>query len=92
MSMPTCPSCIYASGVCKKTGVTIWRGTGCTYHIPKPQTKADEIRAMTDEELAMLFADNNCGYCRIHDYCFSRGCQINCEDIWLDWLRQEAKP
>ena len=55
-----------------------------------PQTHADQIRAMTGEELADLFADNDCGYCRIHDLCFAKGCQIDCEDMWLDWLRQEA--
>ena len=56
----------------------------------KPQTNADRIRAMSDEELAELFADNNCGYCRIHDFCFAKGCAINCEDMWLDWLREEC--
>jgi hypothetical protein len=53
-------------------------------------TKADSIRAMSDEELAELFANENCGYCRIHDFCFDKGCAINCKDVWLDWLRQEA--
>ena len=55
-----------------------------------PRTNADRIRAMADEELADLFADNDCGYCRIHDLCFAKGCQIDCEDMWLDWLRQEV--
>ena len=54
-------------------------------------TNADRIRSMSDEELAELFADNDCGYCRIHDFCFAKGCQINCEDVWLDWLKQEVK-
>ena len=54
-------------------------------------SNADRIRAMTDEELAELFANNDCGYCRIHDFCFSKGSQINCEDVWLDWLREEAR-
>lgn len=58
---------------------------------PKPITNADRIRYMTDEELARLFADGNCGYCRIHDFCFSKGCAINCEEVWLDWLRNEVK-
>ena len=57
---------------------------------PKPITNADRIRAMTDEELAELFANDNCGYCRIHDFCFDKGCAINCEDVWLDWLKQEV--
>ncbi len=54
-------------------------------------TRADRIRAMTDEELVELFANGDCGYCRIHDFCFDKGCAINCEDVWLDWLRQEGE-
>lgn len=54
-------------------------------------TNADRIRNMSDEELVELFANDNCGYCRIHDFCFDKGCAINCEDVWLDWLRQEAQ-
>ncbi len=54
-------------------------------------TNADRIRAMSDEKLVALFANNDCGYCRIHDFCFAKGSQINCEDAWLDWLKQEAE-
>jgi hypothetical protein len=57
----------------------------------KPQTNADAIRSMTDEELVEIFANNECGYCRIHDFCFAKGLAIDCEDAWLDWLKQEAK-
>lgn len=56
----------------------------------KPITNADRIRAMADEELVEIFAKNDCGYCRIHDFCFAKGSAINCEDVWLDWLKQEA--
>ena len=58
--------------------------------ISEPLTNADGIRSMSDEELAELFANDNCGYCRIHDFCFAKGCAINCEEAWLDWLKQEA--
>jgi len=61
-----------------------------TDSISEPKTNADRIRSMSDEELARLFADGNCGYCRIHDFCFAKGCQIDCEDVWLDWLKQEV--
>lgn len=44
---------------------------------PKPQTNADRIRQMTDEELA--------DYLRWHNDLYSR----NGMD-WLDWLRKEA--
>ena len=54
-------------------------------------TNADRLRSMSEEELARLFADGNCGYCRIHDFCFAKGCQIDCEDVWLDWLKQECE-
>lgn len=60
-------------------------------NISEPQTNADKIRTMSDKELAELFSNDNCGYCRIHDFCFAKGCQANCEDIWLDWLKEEAK-
>lgn len=63
----------------------------CISFKPAKITNADCIRSMADEELARLFADENCGYCRIHDFCFAKGCQIDCEDMWLDWLKEEAK-
>lgn len=53
------------------------------------KTNADRIRAMTDEELAEMMAHWNCGYCKIHDYCFSQK-GIECDEAWLDWLRKEA--
>ena len=59
---------------------------------PKPQTNADRIRAMTDEELAKTFADYVYCHCCPIPYCKVRftmerlGCQAN----WIDWLRQEA--
>lgn len=58
--------------------------------IDNVKTYADCVRSMTDEELAELFSNGNCGYCHIHDFCFAKGCQVNCEDVWLDWLKQEA--
>lgn len=61
------------------------------------QTNADRIRAMTDEELATLIADNiDCNICKeMHDTKYER-CPGNineekgCCAIWLDWLKQEA--
>ncbi len=57
----------------------------------KPMTNGDKLRAMSDEELVEIFANNDCGYCRIHDFCFAKGSAINCEDVWLDWLKQEEQ-
>lgn len=51
-------------------------------------TNADRIRAMTDDELVELFADSDCGYCRIHDFCVAQENGRNCEASWLAWLRQ----
>ena len=47
-----------------------------TCYESKPQTNADKIRAMTDEELADWLVMNGNG----EDY-----------KTWLDWLKQEAK-
>ena len=54
-------------------------------------TKADRIRAMSDEELAGYLYIRSCAYCPMdecegrmfvkHDACYKR---------WLDWLKQEA--
>ena len=52
-------------------------------------TNADRIRAMTDEEMAELFARvTDCGECP-HDRW--PGCSVNeesCVKRWLEWLRQ----
>lgn len=55
----------------------------------KPLTNADRIRAMTDEELAMLLnptcptgeCPDNLPWDQAHD----------CYKCWLDWLKQEVK-
>lgn len=82
MSLPTCPTCVYAKGICKKTGVEIRTTTGCTYHTPKPQTNADRIRNMTDEELADWFSS-------IAEEAVRSGGEIK-SSCWLDWLKQEV--
>ena len=54
-----------------------------------PQTNADRIRAMSDEELAAWLS------CRITT-CppgvtpSPTGCDDVCDECWLDWLRAEA--
>lgn len=45
----------------------------------KPQTNADRIRNMSDEELARF----------IHDQIIDRNIGVSLND-WLDWLREEA--
>lgn len=58
----------------------------------EPQTNADRIRSMTDEELAKWMASNtDCYYCKVRR---DGGCDnftaTPCGSVWLKWLRQEA--
>ena len=56
--------------------------------IVKPQTNADRIRSMTDEELAQYMGDvQTWGGCPNYG---ARNCTENCADCWLDWLKQEV--
>ena len=54
-----------------------------------PQTNADRIRAMSDEELEVFLcgiaATNCCGGCMVQEYCYAEH-----NGFW-DWLRQPAK-
>lgn len=60
----------------------------CENYKPKPQTNADRIRAMTDEELAEFIGDD-----AMHDIC-PNDCQDDldrpCKVCALGWLKQEA--
>ena len=61
----------------------------CSFNTREVKTNADRIRAMSDEELVEIMAHGNCGYCKIHDYCFSQK-GVDCDEAWLDWLRKNA--
>ena len=55
-----------------------------------PQTNADRIRAMTDEEMADFLGNIDCGF----DGCFfpkNRCGKGLCSQCWLNWLKQEVK-
>ena len=55
----------------------------------KPQTNADRIRAMTDEELAHLLHDHSCSLCPLNYKCDGRvevG-RKKCKEYWLRWLK-----
>jgi len=60
--------------------------------IAKPRTNGDNLRAMSDEELAQWLCD--VGECdrrcpaKIGDCIFSDSA---CIGAWLDWLKEEAK-
>lgn len=71
----------------------------CRAFIPLP-TRADQLRAMSDEELvALLERAYDCDNClaRIHEcseevpYDYRDEIDRWCHDRWLDWLKQEAK-
>ena len=59
-----------------------------------PRTKADRIRAMSDEELAELIGDNiDCCICKKEIFQTTE-CpgsiligEKNCYEVWLDWLK-----
>jgi len=59
----------------------------------KPQTNADRIRAMTDEELATFLAHlTDCMWCPCrdpHDQCDT--VDGSCKKQWLDWLKAEGR-
>ena len=67
-------------------------GVSCKITMEKPQTNADRIRAMSDEELAELLADETY---RIAKPCFDAfGLGLEKQAIYvkrLDWLQQPAK-
>ena len=78
------------SGYCGSTGGY----AACQYRLIHfrdnlKQTNGDKYRAMTDEELAYSFAiSTSCHRCPVQD---CGGGQLNCVDIWLDWLKQEVQ-
>lgn len=61
----------------------------------EPQTNADSIRAMSDEELAEWMATKtSCMRCPVdldacHNFEFSG--EMSCEEILLDWLKKEVE-
>ena len=58
----------------------------------KPITNADRIRAMIDEELAELFAENSCppgNICPPGSYTHADD-NIKCPACWLDWLKKDT--
>jgi len=81
----TCKDCVYAAQPtttmrCKNHGIFIGsNAVVCNEFKGKPQTNADRIRAMTNEELAEYLSGDE-AYERTH---WSMR-------HWLDWLKQEA--
>ena len=91
----TCQNCsgckhLNERGYCEFTACIIPCSVRATIPEVKPQTNADRIRSMTDEEMAEWMAK----YCeRKTVFCPNFGahdCQESCEQCWLDWLRTEV--
>ena len=62
----------------------------CPLYNAKPQTNADRIRAMSDEELAKFIPDwsyTNACKCDEQPYV---DCNNECEKCVLEWLKQPA--
>lgn len=54
-----------------------------------PQTRADKIRAMSDEELSKVIREPFCDK-RTHEECTISYCGV-CDQCVLDWLQQPAE-
>ena len=65
-----------------------------TYTQKKPQTNADRIRSMSDEELAeFLIGFDVCDLCKLEvDECFkTTDCEKRSVKVTVEWLKSEAK-
>ena len=71
-----------------------WNG-GCINHKPRPQSNADRIRAMSDDELAVVIAWPYLAsppWCSEHTTCpYISEDPTPCDKCALDWLKQEAE-
>lgn len=78
-------NCVTCKAKCENAGkhrVTAYCISYVPKDYPKPQTNADRIRAMTDEELAKKIS-------KLESFVLTYGGEWSA-DKWLDWLRQEA--
>ena len=75
----------------------VYRGSRCKayryYHgLGDPQTNADKIRSMTDQELAVFLSRDlkqPCDYCQLED--LEGACtETLCDDAMMKWLQQPA--
>jgi len=57
---------------------------------PKPQTNADRIRTMTDEELAKML-DHSCPTDMEPDESCFYSDDVKCVECWFNWLKQECE-
>lgn len=66
----------------------------CVSYCPQatpPKTKADLIRAMTDEELALFLEEVHKKRADFFKRCQRNCLGEDCYECWLDWLRQKCE-
>ena len=88
--MATCQICKYAGNPKDKPPCSDCKGYS-KYEYEKPQTNADSIRAMSDEELAKILVDGFC--CNLCKYKDTNrwDCPEECEKCCVEWLKQPAE-
>lgn len=91
--MKYCKDC-WSFGRCNADGKTVDfpvdEGVCIDFDECKPETNADRIRAMTDEELVdWLLLYLLCSVCPMQDYCSTT--DLPCEKVILEWLQQPAE-
>ena len=89
--MTDCKHCEHA--FCEYAGMERGFKVKCANYVPprKPQTNADRIRAMSDEELEQAFYGGGlCSYIQGHD---KQWCDDmpDCGNCVIQWLRQPVK-
>lgn len=97
--MVDCKICTHP--YCEHAGTQRGIVVSCNGYIEpkKPQTNADRIRAMSDEELAEWLADDSwdCHNCSEHERLSDNPllrderCDEKCAEHCLDWLQQPVK-
>lgn len=92
--MATCQICKYAGNPKEKYPCSDCKGYS-KYEYEKPQTNADRIRAMSDEELAKYLFDVEQGNftidCCDDRFCDTQNCCHDCTKAAIKWLQQPAE-
>ena len=93
---PNCGACGHMNtrGFCNLTACIYPCPTGMGGYINKPQTNADRIRAMTDEELAEFLLNRDLDVVEKASKAAGFTYKVSREECLknvLDWLKQEAQ-
>ena len=93
MGNPNCGACGHMNtrGFCNLTACIFPCPTGMGGYINKPQTNADRIRSMTDEELDGFLNEVQGDAYLVGFHARSESRFTPYGKSWLDWMKQEAK-